>query len=571
MAVTNFFNSLGTIFSGLFGGDTRKQNNAVRVAPNQVFTGEFPKIVPKEIFYEKYHSWPQIKASTRSAVKKIVGSDIEVSSQDDDFTEFLKEWCRITSFKKKLKSFVEDAVITGDGFLENQFTDNLELGNIEQIPTKTFFKIHRDIHGNVLKYTQNVDGILNDLDPEYIIHWAINNPDNEAFGKSDFYSVAAPRPLVGKVDPTTGETINPERFVAPVLDMQARNLHAEMEYKEKMAKGRIIIKAKDMPEEQLKQLKTEMNDPSSEKTFWAFNVQDKEDITVEEASISSSSKLDKYTENMNREVDLATGVSSKISTDPGSFSFASSQTPLQEQAEDSAARQAEIKELIEERIFRVLAEQWGGSFEELQPELIFKPFIKKVDLEQLNNIDPNRISDSEYRDAIRDIITLNDEEFEKEKQEKKELAESQNNPNANNKQPEQEKQPSEIESQRPATTELLLNPSRFDKYIKNLVAEEVAVTGTGADGSFKSLNKKNKSSNANLASLQKLETDPPEITDDEVKDKIDEVDGETTEKKSYENVKFGGFDTLEECVLANTGVEDDPVAYCKSHQTSEET
>jgi len=559
MAVTNFFNSLGTIFSGLLGGDTRKQNNAVIVPPNQVFTGEFPKIVPKEIFYEKYHSWPQIKSSVNSAVKKIIGSDIEVTSQDEEFTEFLQEWCRITSFKKKLKLFVMDTIITGDGFLENQFTDNLELGNIEQIPTKTFFKIHRDIHGQVLKYTQNVDGILNDLDPEYIIHWAINNPDNEAFGKSEFYSVAAPRPLVGKTDPTTGEEINPTRFVAPVLDMQARNLHAEMEFKEKMAKGRIIIKAKDIPEEQLKQLKTEMNDPSSEKTFWAFNVQDKEDITVEEASISSSSKLDRYTDNMNREVDLATDVSSKISTDPGSFSFASSQTPLQEQAELTASRQAEIKELIEERIFRVLADQAGKDFDEVKPELVFKPFIKKVDLEQLNNIDPNRISDQEYRDAIRDVITLNDEEFEKQKEEKKQFAQKIQSSQKD------EMQPQEIESQRP-TTELLRNPKLFDNYVKTLVSNEVnAVTGTGAGGGVEPLD--NKNTNANLLSLQKLETDPPAITDDEIKKKLD--DEESNEKKSYEG-KFAGFDTLDQCIIANTGIEDDPRGYCLSHRETKE-
>ena len=55
MPVSNFFNSLGTVFSGLITRDSRKSNNAVIVPPNQVFTGEFPKIVPKEVFYEKYH------------------------------------------------------------------------------------------------------------------------------------------------------------------------------------------------------------------------------------------------------------------------------------------------------------------------------------------------------------------------------------------------------------------------------------------------------------------------------------------------------------------------------------
>ena len=579
MAVSGFVNSLGSVFNFFRNTDSRKQNNAVKLGPSKLFTGEFPSIVPKIVFIEKYDSWPQIKAATNSTAKKIMGSDIEISTKNESFTEFLEEWCRIVSFKRKINQFILNTIITGDGFIELQFTDDGKLGNIEVIPSTTFFKINRDMFGQVLSYVQNVDGILNELSPTYIVQWSINNPNNEAFGKSEFYSVAAPRPLVGEVDPITQEQINPTRFVAPVLDMQARNLHAEMEYKEKMAKGRIIIKAKDMPEEQLKQLKSEMNDPSSEKTFWAFNVQDKEDITVEEASISKVSGLDRYTDNMNREVDLATQISSKIATDPGSFSFASSQTPLQELAERITADQTDLAEIVQERIFRILALNQKVDFDEVQPQLNFKPFIKKIDLEQLNQLDPTRISDKEYRDAIRDIITLDDQDFEKQKEEKLQQMQEQQDKtlqqsNISGENVQRNTEQSTTDKDRPTTENYLRNPALVDRYIEKKIANEIrAISSVGAGGETEPLNSHNQNTSPKF--LQPLNTDPPQVTDEDVSKKLDETDTDdddddkingkkSTETKSYEG-KFAGFDTLEECV-ENNQQEDDPIAYCRLHQ-----
>ena len=66
--------------------------------------------------------------------------------------------------------------------------------------------------------------------------WLINNPDRQAFGKSEFHSLASPRPVTAKVDAVTGEAINPDRTLRPLLDAQAILQNSEVEIKEKLKK-----------------------------------------------------------------------------------------------------------------------------------------------------------------------------------------------------------------------------------------------------------------------------------------------------------------------------------------------
>lgn len=529
----SFFNTVGSIFSNIFQG---RNKNAIIVPPHKIFTGEFPEVVPKERFYDYYYSWPQIKSSINSTAKKLLGAGIEITSNDERATEMLNKWCDIINFKQKLGALVTDALITGDGFFEKQFTEPRKtlgkktlpvLGNIEQIPTKTFWKINRDPHARVLKYVQLVDGAQNELAPEYIIHWAINNPDNQAFGKSEFHSVAAPRRILGKVDPDTNEAINPDRFVPSTLDMQARILHADMEYREKLAKGRIIANFPGMPQEQLDQLKKELNDPSSEKVFWVFGQDTGEEIKVEEASISSQRKMEGTNADITKEIDMATQYPSKIATDPGSASFASSQTPIQEFAERISEMQDDLSEMIQDDIFRIKMQEWGFDYDDVQPELKFKPFLKRVDLENLNKVDPARISDQEYRDSLRDIMSLDDAEFEKEKEKEKlqQQQQSQNNADSSKIKKEQS-QPEETEKERPKTItenfpEILKNPKAFENYILKLVTEKVpsSVTAPGV-------------TNPNSSDpFQPIQKEPPEITEDKVKKLLDDDEEEEGEDK----------------------------------------
>ena len=96
--------------------------------------------------------------------------------------------------------------------MERQYTEDGKIGNIEHIPMTTIFKIFRDSWGNEIKLQQIVDGVFMDLDPKYYIHWTINNPDRQAFGKSEFHTLAAPRRITQKVDPTSGQAINPVSY-----------------------------------------------------------------------------------------------------------------------------------------------------------------------------------------------------------------------------------------------------------------------------------------------------------------------------------------------------------------------
>jgi len=136
--------------------------------------------------------------------------------------------CDIINFKQKLDSFVTDTLITGDGFFEKQFTEPQKtlggktqpiLGNIEQILTKTFWKINRDPHAQVLKHGQLVDGAQNKLSPEYIIHWE-STILTTRYWKIRISQYRNTRRFLGKVDSDSGEVITSYRFILSVLDMQ---------------------------------------------------------------------------------------------------------------------------------------------------------------------------------------------------------------------------------------------------------------------------------------------------------------------------------------------------------------
>ena len=206
MGLRKAFEGAYQTFNNYLSNIVRKSNASV-VGPSKQITGEFPEVTFERL-YEYYHGWDQIKRAVDTMHQKFMGAGIEVRSDNDDFDYFVEAWMEIVNFQKKMSEFFLTVFVTGNGFLELQFTDDKRIGNIEQIPMQTIYRIFRDEFGAELKLVQNVDGIFKELDPQYYIHWMINNPDRSAFGKSEFHSLAAPRKITGTVDPNTGETIN---------------------------------------------------------------------------------------------------------------------------------------------------------------------------------------------------------------------------------------------------------------------------------------------------------------------------------------------------------------------------
>ena len=409
MGLRKAFEGAYQTFNNYLSNIVRKSNASV-VGPSKQITGEFPEITFTRL-YEYYHGWDQIKRAVDTMHQKFMGAGMEIRSDNDDFDYFIEAWMEIVNFQKKMSEFFLTVFITGNGFLELQWTEDGRIGNLEQIPMQTIYRIFRDEFGTELKLVQNIDGIFKELDPQYYVHWMINNPDRSAFGKSEFHSLAAPRKISGTIDPNTGEEVNPERTTVSLLDAQAELQNAEIEIKKLMAKPRIFASFPGMPQPQLEKLQKELQDSASAQTIWAFDKEAK----MAEAQFSGQAKYESYGEHVDEHIDVGTGFASKIVKTPGAFSYSSSQTPFDVMDQRMVDLQSEAKEMIRDKILRPLAEAWGiEDFDDLNVEIHFQPSVRRLTMEDIQKLPTDSVSPIEKREILKTLhIPLDDSEFQK--------------------------------------------------------------------------------------------------------------------------------------------------------------
>jgi len=419
LAVPKIFQS----FNSLLGGITRKKNATI-VGPSKQLVGEFPTITFERL-YEYYHGWDQIKRAMDTVHQKFMGAGIEIKSNNEAFNTFIKKWWDVAGAEKKLGEFFYSVFITGNGILEKQYTSDDRLGNIEHIPMQTIYRVFRDQYGVELKLVQIVDGVFKELDPQFFVHWMINNPDRQAFGKSEFFSLASPRPVASKVDPMTGEAINPDRVLRPLLDSQAVLQNAEVEIKQKMAKPRVLVSAVGMPRDQMQKIQLEMSDESNDQYIWMFD----KPIESKELSIQGTPKFDTYGQNVEDHIDIGTGFASKVIKNASGFSYSSSQTPFDVLDQRMVDLQSQASEMIKEKIVKPIAESWGfKDFEEMEVEVSFMPSVRRLSMEDIQKLPSDAVSPEEKRELLKKLhIPLDDtlwDEFQSEaKQQQKEQAE----------------------------------------------------------------------------------------------------------------------------------------------------
>jgi len=390
-----------------------RKKNAVIVGPHRQLVGEFPEDVTFQRMYEYYHGWDQIKRSIDAEHQKFMGNGIRITSNNEEYDKFIKEWWEITNAGSKWSEFFLSTFITGNGIMERQYTDDGRIGNIEHIPMTTIYKIFRDSWGNELKLQQIVDGVFMDLDPAFYIHWVINNPDRLAFGKSEFHTLAAPRRVTQKVDPTSGQPLNPDRTMTSLLDAQAKLQNAEVEIKDKMSKPRIFASFPGMPQEQLAKLESELSDPNSDKYIWAFN----KEASMQEANIQGQGKFADYQANVDSHIDLGTGFASKLITGGGGGigSYAAAQSTVDVLDQRMMMLQSIASEMIKDFLLRPLAESWGfKDFDEMDVEIVFVPTVRRLTMEEVISLPDVAVAPEEKRVMFRDLqIPLDDVVFDK--------------------------------------------------------------------------------------------------------------------------------------------------------------
>ena len=411
MAVPKIFQT----FNSLLGGIVRKRNATI-VGPSKQLVGEFPE-VDFEKLYQYYHHWDQIKTAVDVMHQKFRGSGISITSNNSYFNKFIEKWWDISNAEKKWSQFIYSMLITGSAIMELQYTPDGRIGNVEQIPMQTIYRIFRDQYGNELKLVQIVDGVFKELDPKFFIHHTVNNPDRQAFGKSMFHTLASPRPISGAVDPITGDSINPSRNSMSLLDAQAVLQSAEIEIKKKMAKPRLIVSANGMPREQMEQIQSEMADENTDQYIWIFD----KPVSSAELQVTSQGKFGDYAENVDSHIDIGTVFASNVITKPQGFSYSGGQTPLDVLDQRMIDLQTDLAEVLKDRLIRPLAESWGfDDFDMMEVKITFTPIVKRLTMEDIRGLDPQSVSAKERRELYKKLnIELNDNDWEEEKNEMK--------------------------------------------------------------------------------------------------------------------------------------------------------
>jgi len=487
-AKSKMFASFNNIFSNLL-----RKENAVIVGPSKQLTGEFPEIT-KERLYEFYNGWPQIKRSIDTDHQKFIGAGIDVTTDNESFNLFWEKWSSIVNFQRKMSQFFLATFVTGDGLLELQWTPDGKLGNIADIPITTIFRIFRDSFANEEKIVQVVDGVFKEINPDFYVHFMINNSDKQAFGRSEFHTLATPRKVRGKVDPLSGESINPDRSLVSLLEAQAELQNAEVEIKKKLAKPRIFASFPNMPKDQLDALQKDLEDESSDKYIYAFNREAK----MEEASISTTGKFDEYGKNIDSMISLGTGFAAEVVTNAGSFSYASSQTPFDILDQRMIQIQSDASELIIDEILRPLALSWGfEDFDEWEKTITFLPTVKRLALEDILRLPSTAVGFLELRKILKDTnVPLDDDLFKESRELEKQMQPMENgampfeqdNPDfmedIKKAKPETEPQSDPIKRGRPEPprtdsreikefiVSMLRNPKLFENYISTLVRKQ---------------------------------------------------------------------------------------------------
>ena len=510
---------------------------AKRFAPNPIivsrakqFSGETAFELPFSRFYEYYHGWPEVKRGLNGIHRRIIGTDITYESDEKVFTDLFIKWAKVVGLRSKFEETVKDMLITGTFNMAMEFTEDKKLGNVKHVPMLTMWKAFRDDFGNVLEIVQMIDGQMHRLDPDYMIKYAINNPEEEYFGKSEIFSIAIPQKVTGEID-ENGNLLEPDKYLVSILDRDARIRFSQLATAEKHAKSMMFVQIKgETNRDRIKEIEDNINSSDTRKFM---TISDKE-FVVQKAQPDISSVMKDYTDDMKVQIAQATNFPSEAIDNPGSSGFAASQTPIQEMMSQVASIQKDLEALMVNTIMKRKAEDWGFDFYAINPRWTFSAFVEKIVFEQYIKLETSkRISDMEFRAGLKAFVPdLNDDEFlEWQEENKKEAMKLQEPEQPTGNTPENERPDIEKEAPKPDTTSAesltshpLTNPKAMESYVKSIIQKDKALENF-AQVLFKS------------TFGTKYKTNPPGITDEDVEQALNDINDGIPAKEVFDAFK----------------------------------
>ncbi|UVF62433.1 portal protein [Nitrososphaeria virus YSH_922147] len=131
--------------------------------PNKVTltTSEIDKLIGEQPYPMLSQLWdykiktPQLETIITYETDMIVGTDLNINSDDDEVKELLENWSNDISLYEKIKSHTSLSLSTGFGLFV-RVRKGKELVNIEEFDVTTITKAFRDVYGNTIAYEQRI-------------------------------------------------------------------------------------------------------------------------------------------------------------------------------------------------------------------------------------------------------------------------------------------------------------------------------------------------------------------------------------------------------------------------------
>jgi DNA-binding transcriptional MerR regulator len=180
----------------------------------KIVSSHFLRETPIQVTFQQlinYHDkTPQLQIAVSSYKELVTGTELVVSSENEQAKEVIDEWIRQTDFYNKFENLVATILITGNGILEK--LDAADTTNVEEVDMttiiakkrtdegdKTLYYEHRNIRGDTIR--------LGEGKMDRFIEFNLTNYSKQPWGKSLFYSLAVPR-AVGR-----------DRVTAPLVEI----------------------------------------------------------------------------------------------------------------------------------------------------------------------------------------------------------------------------------------------------------------------------------------------------------------------------------------------------------------
>ena len=136
---------------------------------------------------------PQLDTIIGFETDMIVGTDMNINSDDDEALTICDDFARDTALYDKIKNITKTSLTTGFGLMVRGRSGKI-LKNIEEFDVDTLKETYRDSFGNTVSYVQDLggeDNVISGISDYIPIIFKKNN--RSAYGLSEFHAMAISR------------------------------------------------------------------------------------------------------------------------------------------------------------------------------------------------------------------------------------------------------------------------------------------------------------------------------------------------------------------------------------------